>query len=253
MTPDSVYDHPEYRTWIATIAANHDEDVPRLMCADWLTDHGEDDRAEFIRVQCELARTPKVVHYAERHGKTLSDYRCEWCNSLFGFPSDEPFILMCPKCKEGRTSVRQKTQYAESTWGLNNREQELWKSLHFLPETVGAWTTLGVPANYSSQFSAGLRRGFVERITGPTLNWLTHADAITPYHPVKRVKLTTPIHWHVVNYDMYLSEYHDGIGRTTMRRCKVMDPDGVDRLLQNGDIHAVLRHEWPGIAFDLRG
>jgi uncharacterized protein (TIGR02996 family) len=32
------------------------DDAPRLIYADWLEDHGEEARAEFIRVQCELAR-----------------------------------------------------------------------------------------------------------------------------------------------------------------------------------------------------
>jgi uncharacterized protein (TIGR02996 family) len=30
------------------------DDAPRLVCADWLEEHGDPDRAEFIRVQCEL-------------------------------------------------------------------------------------------------------------------------------------------------------------------------------------------------------
>lgn len=33
-----------------------DEDEPRLVMADWLEDHGESDRAMFIRIQCALAR-----------------------------------------------------------------------------------------------------------------------------------------------------------------------------------------------------
>lgn len=32
-----------------------DADDLRLIYADWLEDHGEEERAEFIRVQCELA------------------------------------------------------------------------------------------------------------------------------------------------------------------------------------------------------
>ncbi len=37
------------------IADSPDEDAPRLVYADWLDDHGEPERAEFIRVQCRLA------------------------------------------------------------------------------------------------------------------------------------------------------------------------------------------------------
>lgn len=40
----------------AAILADPDEDTPRLAYADWLQEDGEHDRAEFIRVQVELAR-----------------------------------------------------------------------------------------------------------------------------------------------------------------------------------------------------
>jgi uncharacterized protein (TIGR02996 family) len=35
------------------------DDTPRLIYADWLDDHGQPDRAAFIRLQCELARLPE--------------------------------------------------------------------------------------------------------------------------------------------------------------------------------------------------
>jgi uncharacterized protein (TIGR02996 family) len=40
------------------IVANIDDDTPRLVYADWLVENGQDDRAEFIRVQVERARRP---------------------------------------------------------------------------------------------------------------------------------------------------------------------------------------------------
>ena len=41
---------------LAAIRANPDEDTPRLVFADWLEESGDAHRAEFVRVQCELAR-----------------------------------------------------------------------------------------------------------------------------------------------------------------------------------------------------
>lgn len=49
MTPDDAF--------IDAIIAEPDADAPRLLYADYLEEHGEPERAEFIRVQCELART----------------------------------------------------------------------------------------------------------------------------------------------------------------------------------------------------
>lgn len=44
---------------LAAIRLHPDEDVPRLAYADWLDEHNFADRAEFIRVQCELGRWPE--------------------------------------------------------------------------------------------------------------------------------------------------------------------------------------------------
>jgi uncharacterized protein (TIGR02996 family) len=40
--------------FLRAVAAAPDDDTPRLVFADWLDEHGEPKRAEFIRVQCEM-------------------------------------------------------------------------------------------------------------------------------------------------------------------------------------------------------
>src|SRR4051812_25019677 len=47
--------------FLAAIRAHPDDDGPRLAYADWLDEHGDADRAEFIRVQC------------RRHAQTVAD------------------------------------------------------------------------------------------------------------------------------------------------------------------------------------
>jgi uncharacterized protein (TIGR02996 family) len=42
--------------FLRAICEESDEDAHRLVYADWLDDHGDPDRAEFIRVQCALAK-----------------------------------------------------------------------------------------------------------------------------------------------------------------------------------------------------
>jgi uncharacterized protein (TIGR02996 family) len=37
-----------------------DDDTPRLIYSDWLEEHGDPARAEFIRAQCQLARTAEA-------------------------------------------------------------------------------------------------------------------------------------------------------------------------------------------------
>ncbi len=41
---------------LAAIRLHPDEDVPRLAYADWLDENGQPERAEFVRLQCEIAR-----------------------------------------------------------------------------------------------------------------------------------------------------------------------------------------------------
>jgi uncharacterized protein (TIGR02996 family) len=44
---------------LQAIIDNPEDDAPRLVFADWLDDHDEPERAEFIRVQVELANLPE--------------------------------------------------------------------------------------------------------------------------------------------------------------------------------------------------
>jgi len=66
----------------AAILANPDEDTPRLVYADWLEENGEAERAEFIRVQIELARLsegdPRRAPLMEREGGLLQSHQEEW-------------------------------------------------------------------------------------------------------------------------------------------------------------------------------
>jgi uncharacterized protein (TIGR02996 family) len=57
---------------LAAIVAHPDDDTPRLVYADWLDEHGQPDRAEFIRLQCELAQ----VSEADQSQKSLQ--RAAW-------------------------------------------------------------------------------------------------------------------------------------------------------------------------------
>lgn len=47
------------KEFIAAIVEQPDNDAIRLICADWLEEHNDHDRAEFIRIQCEIARASK--------------------------------------------------------------------------------------------------------------------------------------------------------------------------------------------------
>jgi uncharacterized protein (TIGR02996 family) len=68
--------------FLAAIADRPDDDLPRLVFADWLDEHGQPERAEFIRVQIELAKHPADVPrwgiLRERERELLDHHRDEW-------------------------------------------------------------------------------------------------------------------------------------------------------------------------------
>jgi uncharacterized protein (TIGR02996 family) len=48
-------DRSQQPAFLRAIAGSPDDDAPRLVYSDWLEEHGDPDRAEFIRVQCRIA------------------------------------------------------------------------------------------------------------------------------------------------------------------------------------------------------
>src|ERR1043165_1555580 len=47
---------PQKKAFLKAIIDNPDDDAVRLVYADWLEEHGDTDRAEFIRLQIEVAK-----------------------------------------------------------------------------------------------------------------------------------------------------------------------------------------------------
>jgi uncharacterized protein (TIGR02996 family) len=76
---------PHDRAFLSDILAHPEDDTPRLIYADWLTDHGNPDRAEFIRVQIERARLDEddpAQDDLERREQRLLGRHPEWYADL---------------------------------------------------------------------------------------------------------------------------------------------------------------------------
>lgn len=67
---------------LAAILANPDDDTARLVYADWLQEHGDEDRAAFIRLQIERERlTPNVARFgslAREERLLFARQKAEW-------------------------------------------------------------------------------------------------------------------------------------------------------------------------------
>jgi uncharacterized protein (TIGR02996 family) len=79
-----------HEAFLQTILAAPGDDTPRLIYADWLEEHGtteaERARAEFIRVQCELARLgnddPSRLVLEQRENELLTQHERNWAQDI---------------------------------------------------------------------------------------------------------------------------------------------------------------------------
>jgi uncharacterized protein (TIGR02996 family) len=83
---------PNEATFLQSIAEEGDDNTGRLVFADWLEDRGDTPRADFLRIQCELASanlSEKRRHSLRRRERDLLDaHRHAWCQA-FGLPVEE--------------------------------------------------------------------------------------------------------------------------------------------------------------------
>jgi uncharacterized protein (TIGR02996 family) len=74
------------RGFLEDIVAHPDDDAPRLIFADWLEEHGDGDRAEFIRVQIQRASLPhwdaRQVRLRLRELELLKQHGQKWQEEL---------------------------------------------------------------------------------------------------------------------------------------------------------------------------
>ena len=72
---------PSHAGFLRDILANPEDDAPRLVYADWLDEHGDEARAELIRVGCERARLeegPRWAALAVRERQLLAAHGDTW-------------------------------------------------------------------------------------------------------------------------------------------------------------------------------
>ncbi len=161
---------------LAAVLDDYDDDLPRLALADWWEENGQDERAEFVRVQVALAALPAWVP---------------------GRPNEQGFISHgVPNARVAALRRRERalleTPHCPSCPGWLKRAivglpGKIPVSHHNPPHvTVGAGDSYeGPPKEYH------LRRGFVAAVTCTAADWLEHGDAILAAQPVEEVKLTT--------------------------------------------------------------
>lgn len=178
----------------------------------WVSD-GLAERAEFIRVQCELASGPR--------GCRCQPYRCN---------------------NTDNTDPETGCEVYQKLW---RRERELFAQSDVTRRWFGpAWPLTVAGARWDGYLN-WFRRGFIESVTCPAADWLSHGDAIFAAHPVRVVRLT----------DFRAFDYTDRRVEGRARLCRVRGRERWTTIpLVNGqrdDYARVFAAEWPGVTFEL--
>ena len=136
---------------LAAILAEPDADAIRRIAADWLEEHGQAERAEFVRVQCELARREGYAGTNENN----------WSVELHKRMSD--------------LRIRER-ELLDPDWFPSFLRLAIMASLD--------WYKGYLPLGQ-------VRRGFIHGVACTAADWLANGDAITAAQPVQEVTLTT--------------------------------------------------------------
>lgn len=176
-------------------------------------------RAEFIRVQVELARKgeSEACEIDPNEGHTCTEDPCRVCESV------------------------------ERYDGLRRRARELLDGPNAGFTNKTQWFTAG-RRELATGFTPEFRRGFVESLTCTSAAWLAHADAVLAAHPVREVAIADGA-W--PGLQALLNAMPDNPHARAL--CRVNDDDNPALPSPvTGRVKAIFGRVWPAIRFDVR-
>jgi len=153
--------------FLASIVDKPDDDAPRLIFADWLDEHGQPERAEFIRVQCQLAQLECGIDPLRDYAWSLEDaYKGQDHCDLLG--------CLCTLAEQDQAeSLRQ---------ALREREQALYAE--FGKTWIEPLLTMGLRCD-----DCPFHRGMIENVFVDPEDLLIHADTLFRRYPVRKLTL----------------------------------------------------------------
>lgn len=207
---------------LKAILASPADDTARLVYADWLDENGNPGYAAYIRRGVALCHPERL--------SSSHDMGADWdgvINLIAQYPPPDPDH--CPLCRAVA-------------------DQRADPHTKALASAVG--NVVGMPPDWSGRRDSAsppyvgvrCRGGFVYELRITADAWLAHADALLAAHPVTRVTLKT-----VPVVDS------DGVHVRVRGRTRWYYLDGLPSTRSDPDnfYTALLKMEWPGVAFDL--
>ncbi len=159
MTTLTIDQRAQEQALLAAILAEPGEDAHRLIMADWFEEHGQDERAEFIRVQVEADQLALLAEQTDR----LDNIGLDWS------------LLQADK--------RQRAAVLGNQQLTMLRSNEFWDTLPF-PSWAKLYRYTHPPQDHARFF----RRGFIHTIHCSLSAWKEYGSAIVSRHPIERVE-----------------------------------------------------------------
>lgn len=214
---------------------------------------GSRERAEFVRLQIELARLEAKradLFNDDRDWKECTEVSANWCpncgDCTCPAPEDAKDDPGCPLHSPNGTHG-QLSELCDRIIDARRRVEELWyaPAKGFDPPIQDWDWTIGKPVDGSVRPCGVVRRGFVESVALSAADWLTHADALIAQHPVTEVRLTSELDWHSPSASGALTL--EAVGTPIQRRCKVAVEYGWIGEPVRRVVEYVVKAEWPQI------
>lgn len=156
--------------FLQDIIENPADDFPRMAFADWLQDHGQEERAEFIRMQMELAK-------AELKWEKAQSKRCQGCADR-EWVNREP----CNKCGELEWEVKNGQDASYDYFEANRFEL----GEEIIPGEPG-WHAIEGGILSVNRITINFRRGFVCEIRAPLVVLMEHLPRLVLEHPLTKM------------------------------------------------------------------
>lgn len=189
----------EAESFLAAILDKPDDDGPRLVYADWLEERGETARAEFIRVQIELARDaiPMEEQFGalrRRESELLRDHRVMWL---------EPLLLRIEAERPQAPSPMDPVAFTQNIvemmiYPRGPGAEELGVRPPF-SGTAAADAIMAQFARIQHEFQGlrapvqfGFHRGFVEIAVMSPRDFLAHAATLFALVPLRELQVVMP-------------------------------------------------------------
>jgi len=172
---------PGWEPFLSAINADLDDDTSRHVFADWFQENGDEPRAEFIRLQCELARGN--IAGQRRAEQLLTEHRARW---LLGLPKglrERPEWCVFRRGLLASLTVLGKhwseTSHFEWEWDAKGKEIRRITALEELRFEQGwntlmeSWSLIGLRALTLSSAGSGMIESLAKSPILPTLSDLS--------------------------------------------------------------------------------